>query len=445
MNAAKGVEARPTAGLRGASWNPELLPPAMASSVHAVPTSDGAQIVGYLHACGGEGTAIAIMHPRELLATHYLVPYIVSAGYACWVQGTRTVGNDLRLEHEIALLDAAAGLNKLRELGFERIVLLGNSGGAGLFAFYNQQSLLDPSRRIERTPGGRPTRLAHAAMPVADGVILIAPHPGQGKLLQNCIDPSVVDESDALATDPALDPFSAANGFKPKPESSFYAEAFVVRYRNAQRDRVQRIDQAAESMIAERMAARNRSKGAASREDAQRGALNEIFVVWRTDADLRCFDLSIDRSDRRWGTVWGPDPIASNLGSVGFGRICTPESWLSTWSGLSSNATFERCGAVLEQPVLMIDFTGDNTVFPSDADAIFAAIASRDKQRERVRGNHHGHALAAGEPIGQEVAGAHVQRWLHERFAPATELSINVVKPFIAEIAPFPLAGEGRG
>ena len=179
MAAAKGVEARPTAGLRGASWNPELLPAGMNSSVHAVPTSDGAQIVGYLHARGGERAVVVIMHPRELLATHYLVPYIVQAGFACWVQGTRTVGNDLRLEHEIALLDVAAGLGQLRALGFEKIVLLGNSGGAGLFAFYTQQSLLEPAKRIARSPGGRPSGLDHAAMPTADGLVFVAPHPGR--------------------------------------------------------------------------------------------------------------------------------------------------------------------------------------------------------------------------------------------------------------------------
>ena len=65
----------------------------------------------------------------------------------------------------------------------------------------------------------------------------------------------------------------------------------------------------------------------------------------------------------------------------------------------------------------MIEFTGDNTVFPSDADAIYRSIASGDKRRERVRGNHHGQPLAAGEPAGQQVAGALIGDWLQDRFA----------------------------
>lgn len=223
------VEARPTAGLRGASWNPERLPDGMRTSVAAVPTVDGAQIVGYLHARGGERAVVVIMHPRELLVTHYLVPYIVSAGYACWVQGPRTVGNDLRLEHEVALLDVAAGLGHLKTLGFEKIVLLGNSGGAGLFAFYNQQALLEPEKRLAKTPGGRPVKLAEATMPVADGFIFVAPHPGQGKLLMNSIDPSVTDENDPFSIDASLYPFSESNGFRPRPESSQYSPEFISR------------------------------------------------------------------------------------------------------------------------------------------------------------------------------------------------------------------------
>ena len=177
-----------------------------------------------------------------------------------------------------------------------------------------------------------------------------------------------------------------------------------------------RIDTFARALISERREARTRLKDGGSRDDAQRAALGAMFNVWRTDADLRCFDLKLDPSDRRWGTVWGVDPIASNFGSVGFARICTPESWLSTWSGLSSNASFDKCGSAIKQPTLMIEYTGDNTVFPGDADGIYAAIAATDKERQRVRGNHHGQRINRGEPVGQNVAGAHVVEWLQQRF-----------------------------
>ena len=416
MEANKDAEKRPTAGLRGASWDPSKLPAGMTTTVYPLQTADGAQVLGYLHARGGERTAVVIMHPRELLVTHYAVPYLVGSGYAAWVQGPRTVGNDLRLEHELALLDVAAGLVQLRKLGFEKVVMLGNSGGAGLFTFYNQQATLEPAKRIAKTPGGRPTKLGDATLPTPDGFVFIAPHPGQGQLLLNCIDPSVVDELDPLSVNAGLYPLGEGNGFKLHPQRSSYTAEFVANYCVAQRQRVERIDARAREMISERMLARSRAKTTPNPQDVLRGALNAIFLVWRTDADLRCFDLSLDPSDRRWGTVWGADPFASNLGGVGFGRVCTPESWLSTWSGISSNASFERCGAALEQPVLMIYYTGDNTVFPSDAQLIFGRIGARDRERHDIKGNHHGHALAAGDPNGQELAGKFVVEWLKARF-----------------------------
>lgn len=416
MNVQQGTESRPTAGLRGASWNPDLLPKGMQARVVPVPTSDGAQVVGFHYFCGAERIAVMIMHPRELLATHYMVPYIVQNGCACWVQGTRTVGNDLRLEHEIALLDVAAGVEELGKLGYKKIIMLGNSGGAALFAFYNQQAALEPSKRLATTPGGRPCKLSRVSMPPVDGFIFISPHAGQGKLLLNCIDPSVTDEADPLSVDPELDPFSHANGYRPHPERSNYQPEFIARYRQAQLRRVERIDTFANAAIAGRMQARSRAKTSSSRNDIYRGSLNSIFLVWRTDADLRCFDLSLDPSDRRWGTVWGADPIASNLGAVGFGRVCTAESWLSTWSAISSNASFERCGPAINQPTLVIYYTGDNTVFPGDLKLIYDSIGTSDKNRHDLRGNHHGHPLASGESVGQDLAGGLVGDWLKSHF-----------------------------
>jgi hypothetical protein len=46
--------------------------------------------------------------------------------------------------------------------------------------------------------------------------------------------------------------------------------------------------------------------------------------------------------------------------------------------------------------------------------AIYASIGTSHKRRERVRGNHHGQALAEGEETGQVLAGRLVQQWLHE-------------------------------
>ncbi|MBC8982388.1 alpha/beta hydrolase [Pseudomonas lurida] len=386
------------------------------STPYPLLTQDGQGALGVLFSRGGERKVVFIMHPRELVVTHYLVPEVLDAGWACWVQGARSIGNDLRLEHEFALFDVAAGMRQLRAIGFETIVLLGNSGGAGLFAFYNQQALCAPENRITRTPAGRATRFATADFPPPDGIALVSPHPGQGILLMNAIDPSVSDESDPFSTDPALDPFSEANGFHLPPDSSRYTADFIDRYRNAQRQRVARIDAFARQLVDERQSARERLKSGGTRDDKVVASHGPIFQVWRTDADLRCWDTSLDPSDRYVGSLWGSDPFVSNLGSVGFGRTVTPESWLSTWSGLSSNATLAKCANAIEQPTLLIEYTGDNCVFPSDADAIYGAIPATSKERFQVRGNHHGQALDEGEISGQLIAGEHLRRWLQDTF-----------------------------
>jgi len=416
-------ERRETAGFRNAGWTMGGLPEGTVVSVLPLKTLDGAATNCFLYARGRPRTVVCIMHPREFLASHYMVPALVEAGFAAFAQAPRSVGSDLRLEHEIALLDVAAGMSFLRESGFERVVLLGNSGGAGLYAFYNQQSLLAPADRIARTPAGRPTRLADAVMPVADAMVLLSPHPGQGALLMAGIDPSVVEEGDPMSVDPSLDPFDPTNGYA--DDGARYDPAFLERYRRAQRDRIVRLDASARAMVERRREAARQTKE--GRSDARRAAAyQEVFCVWRTDADPRAWDLSLDPSDRRRGSLWGSDPFKSNWGGVGFGRICTPESWLSTWSGLTSNATMARCGPAIEQPTLMVEYTGDQAVFPGDVDEIFDAIGAPAKDRLRFRGDHHGQPIARGEPAGREAAAAAITEWIGDTVETRHPLTTSV-------------------
>lgn len=416
-----GVEpavATTTAGLRGTYWNPARLPAGVTLTAHPLQTEDGASVVGYLFRRGGERTVVCTMHPRELVVPQYVVPEILEGGCAVWLQGARSVGNDVRLEHEQALFDLAAGQRFLAEQGFAKRVLLGISGGGPLASFYAQQAALAGEARIARSPAGRPTGLATATLPVPDGIVLVSTHPGQGKLLLAAIDPAVIDEADPLQTNEALSAFNAKNGFKRPPESSSYSADFLTEYRAAQLERVKRIDAHAKAIVARRAEARQRQKEAPNRSDAIAAAFSPIFNVWRTDADPRCFDLSLDPSERAYGTLWGANPIVSNYGSVGFARTCTAESWLSNWSALSSNATMEKCAGSITQPTLMLEYTGDNSVFPADADAIFKMIGATDKERHRVHGNHHGQPVRPGMPVGQLEAGRILRDWLARRAFP---------------------------
>jgi pimeloyl-ACP methyl ester carboxylesterase len=408
----RAKEGAAAAGFLNTDWNPRDVPAGTLTRNIVLRTDDNAAVTGSLYVRGRPDTVVCVMHPREFMACHYLIPDILDAGCAAWSQGSRSVGNDLRLEHEIALFDVAAGLNFLRSQNFKRIVLLGNSGGASLYSFYVQQSSLQPSNRIQRTPGGRPTKLEALTMPEIDGFIFVAPHPGQGLLLMGCIDPSVTDESDAMSCDSTLDPLDPSNGFAEPPEQAKYSVKFLERYRRAQGERVAKLDTIAKELISARLEARKRAKGNNDERLRRAASHTPIMTVWRTDADLRCFDLSIDPSDRAYGTLWGRDPRASNYGAVGFARNCTPEAWLSTWSGLSSNAALAKTAPHVQQPALLIEYTGDASTFPSVARDIFASIGSTQKTHLRIRGDHHGRALSKDEELGRTVAGREIIEWL---------------------------------
>jgi hypothetical protein len=405
-----------TAGLRGAQWDPARVPSGVRTSLHTLATHDGASTLGVLYARGHEKTVACVMHPREFVPHHYLVPELLRAGVAAWVQAPRSVGNDLRLEHEQSLLEVAAGCMFLRSQGFEKVLLVGTSGGGPLYAFYNQQSLHAPGERLEKTPAGRPCPLREATMPACDGVVLVSAHLGQGAILLASIDGSVVDESDPFSVDAMLSPFAEQNGFAPPPISARYPEDFLARYRDAQHRRVQRLDEQARADVDARLVARRSLKDRPGLDVASRAAFGRIFTIWRTDADPRFFDLSLDPSERRYGSLWGNNPAQSNFGAIGFARVCTAESWLSSWSGLSSRATMARCAPSIEQPALYIHFTGDNLVFPADAARIHDWIRASDKSIVRVAGDHQGQSLGADYPNAREQVGAHLREWITARF-----------------------------
>lgn len=391
-------------------------PAGTVTSVHELTTSDGAKVSGVLRTVPGAVTVVALMHPRQDLTHHVMVPELLARGYAVWTQGTRSVNNDISLVHEQALLDAAAGQVFLRSRAFDHVVTLGHSGGGTLFSFYHEQAGLAPEQRLTRTPAGRPVDLASAEMPVPDGAIFMAPHPGQGALLLRLIDPSVLDESDPMSVDPELDPYSPANGFVDAPGSSSYTTEFVAQYRTAQRERVARLDSVAKDRVADASDSRKRYKASGNSVDRRNALAPRVLTVYRTDADLRFTDLSLSPNARPYGSLFGRRPDLTNYGLVGFARFSTPDAWLSTWSGLSTNADFVRCAPGVTVPSLFVELTGDQACFPEDASRMSEALGSIDKARVAVEGTHFGGPIAAGAPTGASLAAADIGAWLSERF-----------------------------
>src|ERR1700682_4153120 len=94
-------------------WAPDELPEHIRAEPAALRTDDGAAVAGLVYRSGRESTVVCLMHPREFFGLHYLVPPLCRAGVAVWTQGSRSVGLDIRLEHELTLLDVATGLGHL--------------------------------------------------------------------------------------------------------------------------------------------------------------------------------------------------------------------------------------------------------------------------------------------------------------------------------------------
>jgi pimeloyl-ACP methyl ester carboxylesterase len=378
-------------------------------------------------------TGIVVMHPRVDFTHHYTVPRLVAAGFGVLAANSRHVGNDTMCEHEELVLDVAACVKWLRaKAGVQRVVLLGNSGGGSLAGYYQAQASLAPAERVERSPGGSPTHFARAYMAPADAMVLVAAHRGQGHVQLRSIDAAVVDERDAFTSDPALDVYDVRNGFREPPEPTAFAPEFVARVRDAQVDRVRRIDACAREILAEHSAATEESEraGFAERPFADRQAVlkrrafEPILLVHRTMANPAFVDPNVDAdpegAKREYGSLVSDRPDLMNMAAMGFARTCTPRAWLSTWSGLSSRADLVENARRIDVPTLVVHATRDREVyFDRDVRPVFDACAATDKRLARIEGARH-----------------YFEPDFGEREAPDVERLMDVVVPWLRERMP---------
>ena len=135
----------------------------------------------------------------------------------------------------------------------------------------------------------------------------------------------------------------------------------------------------------------------------RRAAIATNFMrVYRTDADPRAVDRSLDPSARDYGSIWGRRPDWINYGAVGFGRVVSPEAWLSTWSGLASQAEIAVTGSrmTLRPPGRL---HRRHCVYPSDDDLITGSLAHRQLERVTVAGDHYGFPAPKGRDVATRV------------------------------------------
>ena len=334
-------------------------------------------------------TLIVMMHPATALQFLPVPRALAQSGLHVLCASNRYYRNDTPLIMEKVALDLAAHMRHARDVwGYEKVLLLGWSGGGPLSLFYQSQA---ERPTVTHTPSGEPVDLAAAKLPPADAVMFQAANISRAVLLSEAIDPSVLDENNPDLRDPELDVFNPAN-----PNQPPYSADFIAHYRKAQLARMRRRT----AWVKETL---EMLKKRGSRE-MERG-----FVTHRTMADLRFVDPSVDPNDRkpRWTHIG--DPESANSGPAGLGRFSTLRSWLSQWSVDDSNVNGLTGASAITVPLLIIENSADEACPAQDPGRIHAACGSQDKTMHVIKGATH---YYQGQPQQMQEALDITTAWL---------------------------------
>jgi dienelactone hydrolase len=304
--------------------------------------------------------------------------------------GSRYARNDSPLIMEKVVLDLGAYVRYAKEVwGYEKVVIVGWSGGGSLSLLY-QAEAEQPS--ITETPAGDPVDLKGAKLIPGDAVIFQAAHLSRAVMLADWIDPSVRSEDDPDDRDPELDLYHPRN----RPP---YSKEFLARFRAAQLARIRR-----RTAWVKETLARLRKEGG---KEMERG-----FVTHRTLAEPRFLDGAIDPNDRTVGSCYLGDPETVNSGPIGMARFSTLRAWLSQWSIDDTNAHGDRCAARVSVPLLAIENTADDAVPQPHTALIHGAARSADKTFKALNGATH---YYVGQPELLQQAVDTCLEWMRER------------------------------
>lgn len=314
---------------------------------------------------GNTRTAVLIVHPSSNFLGHYALAGLAARGVTAIGMNTRYIANDSALIMENCVLDVGAAVRYLRDLGFDNVVLMGNSGGGGLVSLYQSQA---EHPTITATPAGDPVDLTTADLPPVDGIVCAMAHPGRALVYTEWLDPAITDENRPFEhRDAELD------AFDPRNPAPFSAE-FIRRYREGQIARNRRITAWVRETLADL--------------EADGRVQDMPFTVHGTCADLRFIDQTIEPSDREPGTLWG-DPWGANFLPASLGHNTSLRSWLSQWSYDDSNANGPFHLGRVTTPVLVAYGTGDNAAFPAHAHALYDGVTHAERELYEIPGANH--------------------------------------------------------
>jgi pimeloyl-ACP methyl ester carboxylesterase len=314
-------------------------------------------------------TLYLFMHPSGTLQLLPMPSALAGAGLHVLCAASRYPKNDSGLIMEKVAIDMGAWIKDARARGYEKVILVGWSGGGSLSLFYQAQA---EAPTITATPAGDPVDLMRAGLEPADGVIFIAAHLSRAETLTEWLDPSVTDELDPDRRDLELDIYDRACPHQPP-----YSTDFIARFRAAQIARNRRITGWCREWL----------------DTLRRRGIGEVercFVVHRTMCDVRWLDPAIDPNGRPAGRCYMGDPRTVNTSPAGLARYSSLRSWLSQWSYELSNAKGPKNAArIRKTPVLQVENEADDAVPASHNPTIRAALATPDKEYVRIEGATH--------------------------------------------------------
>lgn len=320
-------------------------------------------------------TLFFFMHPQTAMDVLPVPRSLVAQGCHVMCARNRYFKNDSVLIFEKVLIDFGEWIKFAKEkLGYEKVIIVGWSGGGPLAAFYQGQA---ERPTITDTPNGDEVDVVGAKLIAGDAVIFQAASVSRARILLEALDASVFDEERPDKRVPKFDLYAPNNLMQPP-----YSATFMAEYRAAQYARMRRITAWVKTQLAE-------LKAKAGKE-MERG-----FVVHRTMADPRYIDSNFEPTDRRPNWCLSGDPETVNTGPVGFARFCTLRSWLSQWSIDDSRADATVASRSISVPFLAIENTADDGAPRTHMEEVFAACASLDKRYITIKGANH---YYAGQP-----------------------------------------------
>jgi hypothetical protein len=380
---------------------------------------------------------VLLIHRVNNYLGHLAGTELARRGFLVLAMNSRFDNNEASVVWEHLALDVKTGVEFLkRQGGVRTVVLFGHSGGAATLSFYQAvaekgTSFCDAPAKL--TVCGKEL----SNLPRADGLILVDASLGNPAGLLRGLNPAVVTEGDPKNIDPALDPFSTANGFN--PAGSTYTTEFKQKYYEAQAARMNRLIATA--------AAR------ASQLGSDRGPFpdNDLVLIVRgqgarlvdseTLADtatsrprklLKNNGSTVTETVRSVRPPGRPNP-AQNATFDGGARLLTLKSFLTANAIRSTNSMtgIDWCSSNSSTPCalgqisvpLLVSAMGGNTGI-RDNEWLFEGAASRDKDFFVLEGaTHNMEPCVECETRKGEYSNVvrnffnYVRDWMNQRFA----------------------------